>query len=331
MATSSLIDIPFKRFEIELTSRCNAACPGCRRTHLKQEDKLVVEDITFDTIQDMFDDIDLEGSFVYLCGTLGDPLVHPEFEDIINYLLMKKVKTINTHTNGGMRKPDFWKRISELSKAAKKNDQLFQIQFNVDGGPETNHMYRVNVVWDRVWANMNAYAEGGGEAEWCYIEFDWNTNEIEFAKREAKRMGFDFALRRAWRNKSKEEKGGVPQFGRGERVEENSFDPEALDCKHLNRPELFISCDNKVFPCCYLKDESTKEVTNYSKVEEKYGENFNSLRHHDFIDIINHEWINGGIINTSMVDGHPLFLKRCYVTCGGNGKRLTKIEKLGKQ
>ena len=195
---------------------------------MKEQGILQIGDLTFETIQDMFDDINLKDAFIYLCGTLGDPLVHPEIEDICQYLVFKGVKHLNVHTNGGMRKPDFWSRMGKLTRAAYMNKQHFNIQWNVDGGPKTNHMYRVNVVWDRVWANMNAFSEAGGIGEWCYIEFDWNKEELEWAKEQAANLNLSFAVRRAWRNKKKEDKGGVQQFGRGERVFETSYDPNSL-------------------------------------------------------------------------------------------------------
>ena len=78
-------------YEIELSSLCNARCSGCMRTML--DDKGIdyyKGNITYDEIVKWFKNIDLTQTKFKLCGVLGDPIVNPELENILEYLLYQK-------------------------------------------------------------------------------------------------------------------------------------------------------------------------------------------------------------------------------------------------
>ena len=91
-------------FEIELSSLCNAKCSGCMRTML--DDKGIdyyKGNISYDEIVKWFKPQDLSETKIKLCGVLGDPIVNPELEDILDYLLyQKQVKNIEISTNAGL-------------------------------------------------------------------------------------------------------------------------------------------------------------------------------------------------------------------------------------
>ena len=68
-----------RRVEIELTSSCNAACPGCARTHLKEKGiPFPRQSIDTSTLFTRFSELDLANLDVKLCGVLGDPLSTPK-------------------------------------------------------------------------------------------------------------------------------------------------------------------------------------------------------------------------------------------------------------
>ena len=75
-----------KKIELEITSDCNAACPGCART--LNFDDLVVTQFTLQDLKRILpDEKHIKGKDIRLCGVLGDPMIHPEVYEMTEYLL----------------------------------------------------------------------------------------------------------------------------------------------------------------------------------------------------------------------------------------------------
>jgi MoaA/NifB/PqqE/SkfB family radical SAM enzyme len=191
-----------ERIELEISSDCNAACPGCART--QNLDILTPQNLTFEQIKTWFpDNRHIENKIFKLCGVLGDPIVNPECMEITKWLL-DHGGYVHYSTNGGRNSADWWYELGVLSGRAK-DDQL-KVHFCVDGHRETNHIYRVNTVYDVVDRNMQAYSDGGhstggrAEASWIYIVFDHNEHELETARARAQELDFRFATRTGMRN-----------------------------------------------------------------------------------------------------------------------------------
>ena len=186
-----------KKIELEITSNCNAACPGCSRT--LHPDELEIKSLTLNDIKEFFPTRrHIEGKEFKFCGVLGDPAFNPECVDMVEYLTANG-GFCQLSTNGGIQPVAWWNRLGELSKSTG----LVDINFCVDGHKETNHIYRVNTVFDVIARNMQAYANGGeGKASacWVYIVFDHNEHEQQSAEDHAKALGFRFALRTGMRN-----------------------------------------------------------------------------------------------------------------------------------
>ena len=142
-----------KKIELEITSDCNAACPGCARTLNK--DILQVTSFTLEDLKRIFPTTnhiaDKEFKF---CGVLGDPAIHPQFADMIEYLLQHGGRT-SISTNGAVGSVDMWRRIGNL---AQQYHKMFFIQWCIDGHRETNHIYRVNTKWNVLERNINAFS-----------------------------------------------------------------------------------------------------------------------------------------------------------------------------
>lgn len=186
-----------KKIELEITSDCNAACPGCTRTRFP--DLLTVQSFSLSDIKRLFPtQKEIANKQFKFCGVLGDPVVHPEFLDMIKYLT-SNLGFCQVSTNGGYQNVSWWKELGNISASTK----LVDVVFAVDGHKETNHIYRVNTVFDIIERNMSAYALGGkgfAQATWMFIVFDHNEHELEIAKQTASRLGFKFATRTGIRN-----------------------------------------------------------------------------------------------------------------------------------
>lgn len=322
-----MITLPINSYEIEITSRCNAACPVCARTMLKSGGKLKVEDLPYDRFVEIFENYNLDGNTFFFCGTIGDAVTHPEILKIFKFLVDKKAN-IDVHTNGGTRNLKFWGELAHLSKYhADINDRSLNIRWNVDG-IETNKIYRVNVDINKVLMNMKTYVECGGKASWYYIVFDWNTEELDKAKEIADSIGIPFYKRQAWRNKNKNLQ--TMKF-----IPKNTeLNPEDISCKHKEQGELFLNVDGTVWPCCFIRDEVTHSImydkaTDADKIFTRYGKEFNLVSKINPLDIIlEHPFYKKELVELGWDEKSQMFLTRCYRSCGDKGTRLAKNIKI---
>lgn len=159
--------------EIEITTHCQASCRSCLRTNPdtgKVVDWLSVHHVPFNDIKAIIDSLDIEDhDFIIVCGEFGDPMMHPEINDIIELITEKFICDI--HTNGGLRNENFY-----ITHAKNKN---LRIQWGIDGlDAETNGKYRENVNFEKAWRNMNAWFSNGGNGYWSFIVFEWNYHQL---------------------------------------------------------------------------------------------------------------------------------------------------------
>ncbi len=315
--------LPFKSYEIEITSRCNAGCPVCIRTLLNSAGKLKVEDISYAKFVEIFENYNLDDNLFFFCGTVGDAMTHPEIINIFKFLVDKKAN-IDVHTNGGPRNSKFWIELAELSKFHKDiNNRLLNVRWNVDG-IETNKIYRIGVDINKVLSNMQTYVEHGGKASWYYIVFEWNQEEIEKAKEIANSLKIPFYRREAWRNKNKNLT--TMKFIPKDKV----LNPEDISCKHKEKAELFLNVDGTVWPCCFIRDEVSHKVlydkvTDANKIFERYGEDFNLVTKTNTLDkILDHPFYKKELVELGWNKDSEMFLSRCYRSCGDKGARLAK-------
>lgn len=172
---------------LELTTKCNAACPMCARNQGGDiiNGRMNLEDFNVDWI----DNLDIATYKYALTGNYGDPTLHPRFHEIVKRLNSKNDNVrITVMTNGGARSPGWWKELGEM--AVRRNRNKFKVIFGIDGLEDTNHLYRRNVRWDRLMENAKAYIDAGGVAHWKFILFKHNQHQIEQAKELAEKMGF---------------------------------------------------------------------------------------------------------------------------------------------
>lgn len=178
------------QMHIELTSKCNAACPGCPRNvyggySLPWLDK---DEWTYDEFVEYFPpELISRQRFILFCGNYGDPGVCKDLVEIVAYIKEHNWdNTLRIHTNGGMRTPTFWRELASVM-----NPKQDWVIFSIDGLEDTNHIYRRNVDWDRLMANANAFIGAGGRATWEYLIFGHNEHQIEEARAMATDMNFD--------------------------------------------------------------------------------------------------------------------------------------------
>lgn len=179
-------------YQIEVTTYCNAACPQCPRningkgtnphmplTHLARQ----VIDKTFPA------ELCERLRQIFFCGSYGDPIMHPDFLDILQDFRNKNSTLwLYIHTNGGVRTNKFWRKVAEIMNGHG------QIDFGIDGLADTLHLYRRQVQFDRLIANARAFIEAGGRAQWNFLVFRHNEHQIDQVKTMASDLGFHSVL-----------------------------------------------------------------------------------------------------------------------------------------
>jgi MoaA/NifB/PqqE/SkfB family radical SAM enzyme len=194
-----------RQIHIELTNACNAACPMCvrffRNSPLPRPD-LTIQEIKLDKFKEFFPPKLLSGLVkIMFCGTQGDPCMASDTLEICEYIhkhtktpWWKKRKSefvLQIHTNGGMRNPEWWAKLGAVfAKHNQKSLDCWRLIFSIDGLEDTNHLYRRNVKWKNLMANVKAFIGAGGNAVWEYLIFEHNEHQVEEAKQMSKDLGF---------------------------------------------------------------------------------------------------------------------------------------------
>jgi organic radical activating enzyme len=340
-----------KQYEIEITSKCNARCPGCSRTHNGDtHPDLKMLEISLSQFKHIFPPNTIKDRAFGFSGVYGDPGMAKDIILICKYILENNPSKVWLDTNGGMQTEKFWHDLSQLS--FKYNHKLV-VGFNIDGYKDTNHMYRVNVIWDKLIKNITAYSKGQGRATWSYIEFDHNTSDIDNARQLAKELGFNFRVRRSSRNQIKapwktnkttittnkkeiqhsqaQVKFNVTKKIESETVKNTKF--KDISCRLIHEQRAYISHDMKLWPCCWIGDMYHDSIRpsvqkqgrdKLFEIEEQYGKNWNDLRHNSIDNILGHEYYDS-VLEDSWDTDHNLYIKRCVIECGGHGSR-AKVE-----
>jgi MoaA/NifB/PqqE/SkfB family radical SAM enzyme len=157
-----------KEVHLEITQRCNAACPMCDRNHnggeVNRHIRGAEQELSLEDIMVIFPpDFIKQLKTMYMCGNLGDPISARDTLEVFRYFRECNPNIwLSMNTNAGARDAEWW---ADVAKAIGK---MGCVIFSVDGLENTNHLYRQNVRWEFVERNMKAFINAGGRARWDY-------------------------------------------------------------------------------------------------------------------------------------------------------------------
>lgn len=301
-----------KSIHIELTTNCQASCPMCSRNvhgglpnpylNLKE---WTLEDFKSIVNEEVLATIDR----LYFCGNFGDPMLHNDLISMCDYLTKSKPKIqIGIHTNGGARKPEWWKSL------AKALPEDHCVHFGIDGLEDTHHLYRMGTKYETVIKNARAFIDAGGRAEWTFIKFKHNEHQVEECRKRAKEYKFEkFMLKNSSRFLVEPKYDVLDRTGNIVHSIEPSTDtivkfmPKSvmdsykkvvdeaeIDCHVQKIKEIYIDAYKTIMPCCWVgsipytyydPNHVNKEIKNdmqfqYSKLIEELGgiENLNASK-----------------------------------------------------
>jgi MoaA/NifB/PqqE/SkfB family radical SAM enzyme len=175
-------------YQIEITTYCNAACPQCPRNNLGHgiNPRMPLCHLERDVIDRAFAaPLCQRLRQIFFCGSYGDPIMHPEFLEILSDFRSKNPKLwLYVHTNGGVHDTEYWQRMAEIMAG------YGQVDFGIDGLEDTLPLYRRNVKYDTVISNARTFIEAGGRAQWNFIVFKHNQHQVDLARERARDLGF---------------------------------------------------------------------------------------------------------------------------------------------
>jgi MoaA/NifB/PqqE/SkfB family radical SAM enzyme len=272
-----------KQVHLEITERCNAACPQCPRRIEGGvlNPRLTMAELSLAQVQQLLSaDFLQQLKKIYLCGNYGDAAAAADTLGIVRYLRdSSPALQIGLHSNGSLRDTSWWAELAALTAANG------YARFAIDGLEDTNAIYRRNTEWAKIMANARAFITAGGRAEWDFIVFAHNEHQIEAARALAADMGFAaFKLKRTARFLQRDKVSAdapAPVRHRSGATEAELAPPVAAEHRHPVADELrsaaerqqsyadflaareihcqvaeskslYISARGYVLPCCWL-------------------------------------------------------------------------------
>ena len=293
---------------LELTHRCNAACPMCARNihgGAINPDMPLSEMSLADIKAILLPDFIAGLKRIYACGNYGDPIVAKECIDVFRYLREHGPElNLCLHTNGSARRPDWWRELAGVMQQGPH-----YLRFGIDGLEDTNHLYRRGTDWKTIMRSAETFIEAGGRAEWDFLVFKHNEHQVESARQLAQDMGFkEFFVRKTGRFLSAGEletsdrfdvldkKGQFeywleqpanpeyvnPAFGNLEQVKQRYgeydtyLDQVEVNCKVAGaKGKMYLSAQGYALPCCWLgavfSESSTAERRQFAELINQYG------------------------------------------------------------
>lgn len=249
----SSFPLDFSNFELEITNRCNVACPRCARTDFieKFPKAWTNTDLDLDVFVKFIDPILDQIKIFEFKGTMGDPIFHPQFIDWIKWVKAQR-KQVYIHTNGQAGRV-LWQGLVEH---LDKNDR---VTLGIDGLPKSFMTYRVNANWKNIEACIEIL-KGKTTLIWQFIPFSYNDHEINEAKTLSKQLGFDeFFLLES--DRWEIDDWLKPQVSAKDRPTlDQDISPQCLD-----KPMHVVTADGYYMPCCMLIDHRFRYKTPWAK------------------------------------------------------------------
>jgi len=284
----------------ELSSFCNAKCPQCHRYDIfgNLQKNLTPAHLSINIIKNLPLKKMVNLKTISLCGNFGDPLMHPELDQILDFFSTKEIKI---STNASLRNKEWWEKIG-------KNKNI-QITFCIDGIGEEHELYRRKTSYDKIIDNAKAFIQAGGTAHWQFIVFKHNEHQIDEAKKLSISLGFDkiffifsdrFDTSNTWKvfdnnqylydlnvatnQTTLRESLDSPI---GEKSWKNLYKNKGeISCFWSQKKKIYIHSDGTVYPCCMLGSiqagQSDKNIEKllYKRIIKEYKNidlNFKSL------------------------------------------------------
>ena len=283
---------------LEITQRCQAACPMCDRNENGGPDNrhITNAELTLADCKRIFPPAFVKQlKTMYMCGNLGDPIVARDTLEVFEYFREHNpTMWLSMNTNAGAKDEDWWRSLARVFGRSGA------VIFSVDGLSDTNHLYRQNVNWTNVERNMRAFIDAGGRARWDYIIFGHNEHQVDEAEALAESWGVEKFIRkksgRFFTASSKAKDTHQAQNRKGEETQllakpvaldnqnlallkqkeieksygsmKTYYDSCSINCKVAAEKNIFITAEGLLMPCCWTAGRMYKWWHKDPRVEQ---------------------------------------------------------------
>ncbi len=136
--------------DFEISSLCNAGCPVCPRRHNGHYSEFTQTYWSKDAVERVVDTAIIKNLYgILFCGNFGDAMGNPDVADITKYFRKHNERmSIHVKTNGGIGNPSDYASMAKMGAI---------FTFGLDGVGKSNELHRVNVKWENVLKNVNAF------------------------------------------------------------------------------------------------------------------------------------------------------------------------------
>jgi len=321
----------------ELSSHCNSKCPQCPRYDIfgRVHKDLNISNLDLNVIKKLPIDKMKNLKKVSFCGNFGDPLMHPDLNDIIDFF---EKQLISISTNASLRSKQWW---SDLAK--NKNVSVI---FCIDGLGKEHELYRRNTSYKKIIDNAKTFIQSGGTAHWQFIVFRHNEYQINEAKKFSEELGFKkikfmYSDRFDTDNTWKVYDNGVYLYDlekstyqitlreslhvpAGKKYwHEMNKNKGSISCIWSEMKKLYIHSDGSVYPCCMLG--SIQSGRNIEKLMLKKLLNDNTkidLHYQELEQILKLDFFQKILPNS--FDGNPFSHPICIEWCNKNTGKFYK-------
>jgi len=255
-----------RHVHLEISTRCNAACPGCPRNLCGVDviDDFHLHDMTLAEAARIFTPQFVKQlNKIHINGNLGDFITARDGLAIVHYFREhNKQLVIDISTNAGIRS-DIWAELARLNAI---------VIFCIDGLAGTHELYRQQTQWNTVIENARQFIGAGGHAVWKMIKFDHNQDQVAECRLLSQRLGFrKFEFVDHGRNefpvfdqkgRFKHHIGSANRPTAFERVlwlhyegmseKPTALVPKTIKCQSVTGSSVYISATGEVYPCCWL-------------------------------------------------------------------------------
>jgi len=348
------VELP-KKIQFELSSMCNALCLGCVRVDIDNFNRSKPsipkkQMVSVETIVKLLSSPAMSTvEMLEFCGTIDEPLMHPEFFDILEqaFAINPDYKIV-IHTNASVRSTDEWSRLATILKKFKSPHK---VSFSIDGIGKTHEFYRQQTDYEKILKNAQAFIDAGGTATWQFLIFPWNKHQVEEATKLSEEMKFNGFITRIDRSVVS----GVGETAIVNRKLKNRIAPadrfkDTLDdliasyvevekvdifCETKKENQYFVSYDSKLWPCCfipngYFQTDPVKTEFLNKRFYDNYGEDFNDMSKHSIEEILQSKFFSNDLTeswNNAVGTGPCGKITRCAETCNVDKLKVLPIGK----
>ena len=269
------------------------------------------------------------------CGTIDDPLMYPEFLELLELALQIKQYTINIHTNASLRNVEFWQKLAVILSKHRSH----QVNFSIDGLEDTNHIYRQNSSWKKIIKNATTFISAGGYAVWQHLIFPWNSHQTEEVKILSIDMGFKEFHQRIDRSiatqlgldkiKQRQALNQTAKFNNSSLDDINREltvkNEDSIECNTRNQGMLFVSYEGKIWPCCFIQngflnlDQGRRQLLNDRLYSAYNSSTWNNANVTSVSDILNHRFFKEDLVDSWSSNSCGIGVKdkihRCSEVC----------------